>query len=70
MDRITRLVARFRRFVDEAWSELKKVSWPTIPQTRNLTVLVLAVSAAVGLFITVFDAIFLEALKYVGQGQG
>ena len=68
MDRIRRLFARFRRFVDEAWSELKKVSWPTIPQTRNLTVLVLAVSAAVGLFITVFDAIFLEALKHVGQG--
>jgi preprotein translocase SecE subunit len=68
VDRIRRLFARFRRFVDEAWSELKKVSWPTIPQTRNLTVLVLAVSAAVGLFITVFDAIFLEALKYVGQG--
>jgi preprotein translocase SecE subunit len=67
VDRIRRLFARFRRFVDEAWSELKKVSWPTIPQTRNLTVLVLAVSAAVGLFITVFDAIFLEALKYVGQ---
>jgi preprotein translocase SecE subunit len=68
VDRIRRLFARFRRFVDEAWSELKKVSWPTIPQTRNLTVLVLAVSAAVGLFITVFDAIFLEALKHVGQG--
>ena len=68
MDRISRLFARLRRFVDEAWSELRKVSWPTIPQTRNLTVLVLAVSAAVGLFITVFDAIFLEALKFVGKG--
>jgi preprotein translocase SecE subunit len=68
VDRISRLFARLRRFVDEAWSELRKVSWPTIPQTRNLTVLVLAVSAAVGLFITVFDAIFLEALKFVGKG--
>ena len=51
MDRIRRLFSRFRRFIDEAWSELKKVSWPTIPQTRNLTVLVLAVSFAVGLFM-------------------
>jgi preprotein translocase SecE subunit len=68
VDRIRRLFSRFRRFVDEDWSELKKVSWPTIPQTRNLTVLVIAVSFAVGLFITVFDAIFLEALKLVGTG--
>jgi preprotein translocase SecE subunit len=68
VDRIRRLFSRFRRFLDEAWSELKKVSWPTIPQTRNLTVLVLAVSFAVGLFITVFDAIFLQALKFVPTG--
>ena len=67
MDRISRFFGRIRRFVDEAWSELKKVSWPTIPQTRNLTVLVLAVSFAVGLFITVFDAIFLEAIKRLGE---
>ena len=44
-----------RRFLDEAWSELKKVSWPTREQTRNLTVLVFAVSFVVGIFITVFD---------------
>jgi preprotein translocase SecE subunit len=68
VDRISRLFGRFRRFVDEAWSELKKVSWPTVQQTRNLTVLVLAVSFAVGVFITVFDAIFLEALKLVRKG--
>ena len=61
-------MSRLRRFIDEAWSELKKVSWPTREQVRNLTVLVLAVSFAVGLFITVFDAIFLEALKLVGTG--
>jgi preprotein translocase SecE subunit len=65
VSRISRFFGRIRRFIDEAWSELKKVSWPTIPQTRNLTVLVLAVSAGVGIFITVFDAIFLEAIKLV-----
>jgi preprotein translocase SecE subunit len=51
-------VKRFRRFVDEAWSELKKVTWPTAQQTRNLTVLVFAVSLVVGLYITVLDVIF------------
>ena len=68
MNRIRRLVGNARRFVDEAWSELRKVSWPTLPQTRNLTVLVFAVSFAVGLFITIFDAIFLNAVKILSNG--
>jgi preprotein translocase SecE subunit len=56
-------VERIRRFIDEAWSELKKVSWPTREQTRNLTVLVFVVSLAVGLYITVFDFIFFQAVQ-------
>jgi preprotein translocase subunit SecE len=51
-------VSRIRRFIDESWSELKKVTWPTREQTRNLTVLVFVVSAAVGAYIAVFDIIF------------
>jgi len=51
-------VSRIRRFIDEAWSELKKVSWPTRDQVRNLTVLVFAVSFSVGLYITVLDVAF------------
>jgi preprotein translocase subunit SecE len=51
-------VSRIRRFIDEAWSELKKVAWPTRDQVRNLTVLVIAVSFTVGLYITVLDAAF------------
>jgi preprotein translocase SecE subunit len=48
-------VNRIRRFLAEAISELRKVSWPTFVQTRNLTVLVFAVSFAVGLFVAVCD---------------
>ena len=59
---------RIRRFIDEAWSELKKVSWPTRDQVRNLTVLVFAVSLAVGLYITVFDFIFSQAVKLLANG--
>ncbi len=58
------MVDRIRRFIDEAWSELKKVSWPSREQTRNLTVLVLVVSFAVGIYITFFDAIFSQALNF------
>jgi preprotein translocase subunit SecE len=51
-------VTRLRRYFDEVWSELKKVSWPTREQVRNLTVLVFAISFVVGLYITVLDSIF------------
>jgi preprotein translocase subunit SecE len=55
-------VTRLRRFIEEAWSELKKVTWPTREHTRNLTVLVFVVSAAVGAYIAVFDFLFTQAV--------
>ena len=39
------------------------MTWPTLEQTRNLTVLVFVISGAVGLFIAVFDALFNAALQ-------
>ena len=51
-------MSRIRRFIDESWSELKKVTWPTREQVRNLTILVFVISAAVGLYIAVFDIAF------------
>jgi preprotein translocase subunit SecE len=51
-------VTRIRRYLDEVWSELKKVSWPTRDQVRNLTVLVFAISLVVGVYITVLDTVF------------
>ena len=47
---------RIRRFASESWSELKKVTWPSRIQVRNLTVLVFVISFVVGLFITVVDS--------------
>jgi len=55
-------VSRLRRFLNEAWSELKKVSWPTREQVRNLTVLVFVVSFAVGAYITILDTVFTQLI--------
>ena len=60
---------RIRTFLEESWSELKKVSWPTREQTRNLTVLVFIVSIVVGLYITVFDFIFFQAVQLLARGS-
>jgi preprotein translocase subunit SecE len=62
-------VARTRRFLAEAWSELKKVTWPTREQVRNLTVLVFVISAAVGVYITVFDLAFTSLIGAISGGQ-
>lgn len=42
-------------FVQEVISELKKVTWPTFEQTRNMTMLVIVVSVLVGLYIGALD---------------
>jgi len=60
-------VSRLRRFIDEAWSELKKVTWPTRDHTRNLAVLVFAISLVVGLYITVLDTVFQGAVGLLAQ---
>jgi preprotein translocase subunit SecE len=61
-------VSRLRRFLNEAWSELKKVSWPTREQVRNLTVLVFVVSFAVGAYITILDTIFTQVVAKLVAG--
>ena len=61
-------MTRIRRFLAEAASELGKVSWPTIEQTRQLTVLVFAVSLAVGVFVLFFDQVF-QRIIAVLQGS-
>jgi preprotein translocase subunit SecE len=58
-------VKRIRQFIKESWSELKKVSWPTRLQVRNLTILVFVISFVVGLYITVVDTIFTELIRIV-----
>jgi preprotein translocase SecE subunit len=58
-------VTRFRRYFDEVWSELRKVSWPTREHVRNLTVLVFAISLVVGIYITILDTFFQGVIAYI-----
>jgi preprotein translocase subunit SecE len=49
------LVRTFR----ETRSELRKVVWPTREETTRLTIVVIAISVAIGLILFVSDTIFL-----------
>jgi preprotein translocase subunit SecE len=54
-----------RRYVTESWAELKKVAWPTRETVIRLTLLVIAVSFAVGVYIFVLDRLFQTVMNQV-----
>jgi preprotein translocase subunit SecE len=58
-------VDRIRTFLEETRSELQKVTWPTPRQTANLTVIVFAVGAAVGVYIFFWDAVLLQVTGFI-----
>lgn len=46
------------RFLADVISELRKVTWPTLAETRYLTIVVAIVATAVGLFLGGIDLAF------------
>jgi preprotein translocase SecE subunit len=51
----TRKPNAIQRYVAETTGELRKVSWPTWPEARQLTILVIIVMIVVGIFLGVVD---------------
>jgi preprotein translocase subunit SecE len=47
-----------RRYLADSWAELKKVAWPSRETVLRLTLLVVAVSLIVGVYIFVLDSLF------------
>ena len=54
-----------RRYFSESWAELRKVAWPTRETVIRLTLIVIAVSFAVGVYIFVLDRIFNSMIDLV-----
>lgn len=46
------------KYVKEVKAELKKVTWPTLKQVRNNTLIVIAAIILMSAFIAVFDWLF------------
>ena len=59
------MLTRLRRYLSESWAELKKVAWPSRETVIRLTLLVIAVSLAVGIYIFVLDSIFNTLVEQV-----
>ena len=60
----TRRAFSFKFFIDVV-SELRRVTWPTREETMRLTLMVLAVSAAVGVFLAIVDIGFTRLLDVI-----
>lgn len=54
-----------QRYFRETTGELRKVSWPTWPEARRLTLLVLLVMVVVGLFLAGVDFLAGELLDLI-----
>lgn len=52
-------------YLREVVQEIKKISWPTREQTQNMTLLVIAASVIVGLYIGLLDYVFQRLIATV-----
>jgi len=53
------------RFFGEIFGELRKVSWPTRQEATRLTVLVIALSATIGVFLGLIDMFFARVMSVI-----
>ena len=51
-------IARQRENIRNVMAELRKVTWPTREETRNLTIVVIGLSVVLGTLLATLDAIF------------
>jgi len=57
---------RLVRFVREAYRELRyKVTWPTFPEARNMTLVVIALSTVVGVVLGLVDAGLFQLFRLI-----
>ena len=59
------------RFSQEAWAELRKVTWPTRETVARLTIIVLVISSLISVYIFAFDNFFTATITqgYLGSPQ-
>ena len=59
------IIPRIRTYFGEIIAELRKVVWPTREETRRLTVMVIIVAGAIGVFLGVMDYAFTRIMESI-----
>jgi len=52
-------------FATDIIDEMKKVSWPTRPETIRLTTIVIIVSLIIGLYVGIIDVLLAKGLEII-----
>ena len=59
------IIPRIRTYFAEVISELKKVVWPTREETRRLTIMVIIIAGAIGVFLGIVDYGFTRFMELI-----
>jgi len=58
-------LGRLQRYIDDITSELRKVTWPTPDETRNLTIVVIGISVTLGVFLGGIDLLLSNLYRLI-----
>ncbi len=59
------IIERVKQYFVDTRGELRKVTWPTRPQLINLTLIVLAVTVAMAIFLGAMDLLFSTLIGWI-----
>jgi preprotein translocase subunit SecE len=57
------------KYFQETRAELRKVTWPTREEARNLTLIIVAVTIAMAVFLGLFEYFFQQVVGGIIRGQ-
>jgi preprotein translocase subunit SecE len=60
-----KLFDRVREYLKDTRGELRKTSWPTRKQATNLTLIVLAVTIVMAMFLGALDFVFAALIRAI-----
>jgi preprotein translocase subunit SecE len=64
------LIDRLRSMLTDVRDEIRKVTWPTRTETRNLTIVVIGISVLVGGLLGLVDLILVGLVRLLTGGGG
>ena len=56
---------KIKHFFAESRQELRHVNWPSREEATRLTIVVIGISAALAIFLGIFDFILADAIRYL-----
>lgn len=62
------LLGRFQTLLQDIIAEIGKVTWPSISETRNLTIVVIGISVIIGGLLGLVDLLLVGLLRLLSNG--